>query len=395
MLRAGFIARRSGTRESGLVSTGVTTEPVEAIAGEWRDLAERSGNVFVTPEWYLAWQRHYGAGTAPALLTARHPDGRLRGVAPLVRETSGRLRRVRFAGANVGDEFEPVAAPGEGSEVASALAVELASQPGWSMIVLDNVDASADWPRRLLGALGDIRVRSYRRNVLPQIDLRGVQGWDGYLAGRSRNFRSQVRRYERALSRAHDVRFRRTEESAGLQADLRTFFRLHDARWRARGGSSSAGERVRAFHLDFATRIFERGWLRLWLLELDGDAVAAWYGWHLGGRYAYYLAGFDPRWATSRVGLVLLAHTVRSAIAEGADEYDMLLGDEPYKARFTDSRREVVTLLATRSRDPAGALAAAEVGAWRLSRRLTPEWRRQLRRALRRVAVRLPGARIR
>ena len=382
-------------RSAQVSSAGVTAEPasVGTIAGEWRDLAERRGNVFVTPEWYLAWHRHYGSGTAPALLTVRHPDGRLRGVAPLVRQTAGRLRRVRFAGANVGDEFEPVAAPGDRSAVASALAARLAALPDWNMVVLDNVDATEDWPRQLLGGLGDVTVRSYRQNVLPEIDLRGVGGWDDYLAGRSRNFRSQLRRYERALSRTYAVRFRRTEDAAALPGDLRTFFRLHDARWRARGGSSSAGERVRAFHRDFAARIHERGWLRLWFLELDGDAVAAWYGWHLGGRYSYYLAGFDPGHSASRVGLVLLAHTVRSAIAEAADAYGLLLGDEPYKARFTDARREVVTLLATRARHPAGALAAAEVGAWELSRRLAPAQRRRLRHVLRGLVVRLPGER--
>jgi CelD/BcsL family acetyltransferase involved in cellulose biosynthesis len=182
----------------------------------------------------------------------------------------------------------------------------------------------------------------------------------------------------------------KTQEELG--PDLDTFFRLQDARWRGRGGSSSASEQVRAFHHDFASRALANGWLRLWFLELAGEPAAAWYGWRLGDRYAFYLSGFDPRYAKLRVGLVLLAHTVRSAIAEGAGEYDLLLGDEPYKGRFANSQRTVQSVLITRP-GAATALAAAETAIWRLSRRLPDSRRRQLRAALGGLVGRLPGAR--
>ena len=63
-------------------------------------------------------------------------------------------------------------------------------------------------------------------------------------------------------------------------------------------------------------------------------AVAGWYGWRVGDRFSYYQAGFDPAWSRYSVGFLLLAETVREAIAEGAAEYDLLLGDEAFKARF-------------------------------------------------------------
>jgi CelD/BcsL family acetyltransferase involved in cellulose biosynthesis len=96
---------------------------------------------------------------------------------------------------------------------------------------------------------------------------------------------------------------------------------------------------VREFHREFTREAQGRGWLRLYLLEVDAAPVAGWYGWRLGNRFSYYQAGFDPAWGRYSVGFLLLAETVREAIAEGASEYDLLLGDEPFKARFATGRR--------------------------------------------------------
>jgi CelD/BcsL family acetyltransferase involved in cellulose biosynthesis len=122
--------------------------------------------------------------------------------------------------------------------------------------------------------------------------------------------------------------------------DLDTLFKLHDARWDDRpGGSSMARAEARQLHRDFAAGAHERGWLRLYLLEVDGAAAAAWYGWHVGDRFSYYQAGFEPAWSRYSVGFLLLAETVREAIAEGATEYDLLVGDEAFKARFATGER--------------------------------------------------------
>ncbi|MGI8903580.1 MAG: hypothetical protein ACR2IP_07980, partial [Solirubrobacteraceae bacterium] len=103
------------SRLKGVVAgAGVTPE----LRDEWRRLAEGCGNAFLTPEWGDAWATHYGQGADRVLVTVRDPDGTLAGVLPLA--MSGRT--LRFAGANVGDLFNPVCAPGREAEVAAAAA---------------------------------------------------------------------------------------------------------------------------------------------------------------------------------------------------------------------------------------------------------------------------------
>ena len=76
-----------------------------------------------------------------------------------------------------------------------------------------------------------------------------------------------------------------------------------------------------AFHRDFAAVALERGWLRLWVIELDGRPAAAWYGFRFEGIDSYYQGGRDPALTRERLGLVLTIHTVREAIADGIEEY--------------------------------------------------------------------------
>ena len=392
----------------------VLADPADepGLVDAWRALAEAQGNAFTTPEWYAAYARHYGADAPPFVVRVRDADGTLAGLLPLCRDTkrsgagpsvlSGRT--VRFAGADVGDRFGPVAQPGREAEVARAAAGAL----GREAVVLQNVDAGAE----RFGALGEglrgrVSSTRLRGGVLPYVPLTG-HTWDTFLGARSRNFRQQVRRKERALVDGQGAVFRATASPDEVNRDVAEFFRLHAARWDDReGGSTITSPTVHAFHTDFAAAALERGWLRMWFLEVPGDAaersstggereaVAALYAWRIGGRYAYFQAGFDPAWAEKSVGLVLMAHTVRSAIEEGAEEYDLLLGDETYKARFATDEREVEVLVVAGALDPTRLLAQVDAGVRRATDNMSPELRARLRDLARPVLARMPGTRSR
>jgi CelD/BcsL family acetyltransferase involved in cellulose biosynthesis len=360
----------------------------------WRRLAETRGNAFVTPEWYLAWMRHYGGQATPAIAVVRRGDGSLRGLMSMVVTGSGLRRRVRFPGAAIADRFHPAAAVVDESDVAAASFEALrVGEPGTGILELERAPVEARWWRKA-GGSGSARakVAAFGRDALPYISL-GDASWEEYLGGRSRHFRKRVRYLERALHKAHRVRFRMTHSQAELHGDLETFFALHERRWRPRGGSSAVDDRSRGFHRTFAAAALMHGWLRLWFLELDGEPVAAWYGWRLGDVYSYYQAGFDPTHADLSVGFVLLAHTIRSAIKEGANEYDLLLGGEEYKRRFATGERSVQTVLVARAQHPLSIVTMTEAALWRAARRLPPRLRTRARGAYGRVRAARPHSR--
>jgi CelD/BcsL family acetyltransferase involved in cellulose biosynthesis len=368
----------------------VALDAMDSLADEWRLLAEAQGNAFLTPEWFSAWRRRYGQKSSPMLVAVRDSEGGVAGLLPLAHVG----RTVQFAGANLGDWFGPLARTGLELEVAAAAAQTLA-QAGRRMLVLHNVDQDAAWISALTKAWpGSLIRRQLQSSVIPYVPLTAT--WEDFLETRSRNFRSQIGRKERNLRRHHSLDFRLANDPARLPAEMETFFRLHHARWNGDlRGSSLTSENAQAHHADFAARALKRGWLRLWFLLADGREVAAWYGWRIGHRYCYFNAGWDPAWSHESVGLVLLAHTVRSAIEEGALEYSLLLGDEAYKARFATAQVPVETVALAPPTSPGQLIIHLDMGIRRLAKSLPPRLRVRLRSAAAPVTAHLPGARSR
>jgi CelD/BcsL family acetyltransferase involved in cellulose biosynthesis len=122
-------------------------------------------------------------------------------------------------------------------------------------------------------------------------------------------------------------------------------FELHRLRWSERGGADGL-DGLEAFH-EVMTRIaLERGWLRLFVLSLDGMPAAALYGFRYRRVFYFYQSGFHPRFRNASVGVVALGLAIKSAIEEGAAEFDFLHGAEPYKSHWATQARRLGRLVA-------------------------------------------------
>lgn len=402
-------------------------DPEADTVGPWRALAVATGNAFLTPEWFAAWRRHYDPKDRARVVVVRDrdpddgddpdptPAGAIVGVLPV--EIAGRT--IRFAGANVGERYFPAARVDLRGEVAAAAATVLADAVPGAHLVLHHVpQASAEsgsgselgsesgsgselgspsdeaswvedlrtaWPRRLT------RI-ALRSDVLPWVSLPAT--WDEFLAARSRNFRNQIGRKERNLVKQHGARFRTADGSVPIATEMKQFFDLHVAQWEGRKpGTTLQSPDAQQFHVDFAAAALEQGWLRLVFLEADGRDVAALYGFTMGGRACYFNAGWDPAWSSTSVGLVLLAHAVRTACAEGASVYDFLLGDEEYKYRFATAEETVDTVALATPTSPARPALQLEGALRRVAAAVSEERKAILRSAVRPVMSRLPGGR--
>src|SRR3954447_2531181 len=330
--------------------------------GEWDALAAASANVFATPEWCETWRAELAPDVRAQLLVCRDGDGRARAVWPLYEARRGPLRVVRLLGHGPADELGPACAPEDRPLAAAALREALATgRLGGRVLVAERLAAEAPWPDLLRG-------RVLHREASPVLPVDG-QTWEQFLAAQSRNFREQAGRRTRRLERAHDVEFHLTRSVGELREDYADLVALHRARW-AQGGSEAFAGALEGFHRAFAARALERGWLRLWVLRVDGRAVAAWHGFRYAGGDNFYQAGRDPSWDKWSVGFILNTHTVRVAFEDGMREYRLLRGDEGYKGRWAEHDRPVDIVAAAPGRLGATAVGAAARMAG--SRRLRP-----------------------
>jgi CelD/BcsL family acetyltransferase involved in cellulose biosynthesis len=324
--------RHQGAPEAQVVPRVERVDSFDDLRPEWTALAERCGGIFATWEWNASWWTHHGEGRELLLHACRSPDGELVTVLPLYLWRARWLRVLRFLGHGEGDELGPVQARGDEALGARGLRSALDSLR-WDVFLGEQLSGRERWSVLLDGS-------TWRWEADP-VAAMPPGGWDGYLAERSQNFRQQLKRRQRELDEAGEVRFRLADRDS-LDRDLNTLFALHRARWGTR--RTAFGDTP--FHRELARSTLARGWLRLWLLELDGRPVAAWHGFQVGGVTSYYQAGRDPAYEGFSVGFVLLAHTVRAAIEEGATEYRFGRGAEAFKYRFAtdDPGLETVAL---------------------------------------------------
>src|SRR5215213_8029291 len=194
------------------------------------------------------------------------------------------------------------------------------------LFVGDVLPAAHGWGA-LLGA------RRLDADASPVMTIAGLD-WPGWLAGRSGTFRRRVQRLERRLLEGGDVHYRLATDPESLDADLDSLFTLHERRFGA--ASQAFTPARRALHRRWARAALERGRLRLWLVERAGTPIAAWYGFRFAGAECFYQSGRDPDAPYRSLGLLLLCHTMREAMADGMREYRLLRGDEDYKAQFAD-----------------------------------------------------------
>jgi len=312
--------------------------------------------------WWIASVTH----NTPAILVVRR-GGQLIGGAAFELDRLGRvgagIDRVRCAGqgALAPDHLDVVAAPADAPEVTDAVVAWLRGS-GSRIIDLDGLAAD--------GSLA-LALRPFvtERTVAPYASLAG--GGDAYLAARPGTLRSTVSRSTKRLTKAGATIG--VVETSGDDPDaqrrarqaLDDLHRLHDQRWADESGFLEAWPR---FHAAAMAGLASGDVVIAQVVAEDGTVVATELDLRLGTTVAFYQAGRSTERQWRGAGSALRADIIGRAAADGATEYDLLRGDESYKADWATGSRELV-----RVRLGAGGTGRALHRAGALWRRAQPE----------------------
>lgn len=118
----------------------------------------------------------------------------------------------------------------------------------------------------------------------------------------------------------------------------------------------------------------QRGWLRLGVIRLNGQPIAAQIWLIKDGFALIYKLAYDEAYKQLSAGSVLSAELMRRAIDdERVVDVDYLTGDDAYKADWMSHRRARVGVVAFKPTSPRGALS--------LARQRLGGWLRRLRRS--------------
>jgi CelD/BcsL family acetyltransferase involved in cellulose biosynthesis len=348
-----------------------------ALGPEWTELLEASDSdgFFLTWEWLFTWWKHLAAGRRLFILTVRSGE-ELVGIAPFALRPAALddvppLCCVELLGSGtVGSDYlDLIVRRHRESEVARALAERIARDR--QMLSLARVRSSRSSAKALAAQLGSLgwSVAESATETCPVVRRTG-HTWPTYLASLGAEHRYSFRRKLGRLTRRYEVRLDavRTEEQRREAMPL--LIGLHRLRWRERQASEAFNsDRLIEFHDEVSALALRRGWLRLFVLRLDGRPAAALYGFRYRNVFYFYQSGFDPALSKDSVGLVTMGLSIKSAFEEGVDEFDLLHGDEAYKFHWAQGSRELsrIELYPPGTR---GLLYRGTVGLTRTARRI-------------------------
>jgi hypothetical protein len=179
--------------------------------------------------------------------------------------------------------------------------------------------------------------------ICPIVTLAG-HTWESYLVSLGASHRANFRRRLRALTNRFDMRFELVASEPARGVALGALVRFHDERFGTRGSTAFLSPALRAFHDDATKRAIDPGWLRLFVLRLDGRVAAVMYGFSYNCRFYFYQHGFDSQYESFSVGVVLMGLTIQAALEEGLLEFDMLYGTEAYKSLWARDERPLAQL---------------------------------------------------
>ena len=308
---------------------------LDQVREPWDGLAEATGHPFATWEWIEPRWRSLGGARELYAFACRDREGELRAILPMYVASSRPVRTARFI--SYGSVNSPVCAPED--REAAARATRAVLGPGRDrcrLLYAEKMPGRQGWAEML-------RARVVAEHEDPLIHLDG-RSWDDFLAGRSKRRRKKIRSEERRLGREHELVVRRTTEPDRLGADMDILFRLHGRRWE--GESTGVFEAERGvMHREIAAGMLERGWLRLWIEEVDGVPAAAYYSFRFANSEWLYGSGRDPRFDRLSVGGVLLSNVIRDACDDGVEDFRFLEGGESYKLELADDDYRPQSLL--------------------------------------------------
>jgi CelD/BcsL family acetyltransferase involved in cellulose biosynthesis len=325
---------------------------LDAIEADWRRLlAQTAGfSFFQTLDWLRATWNNYGDRQRLRVQVMRK-GGQIVGIVPWCVRTErrrvGRVRILTYPLADWGTFYGPLG-PDPRTAVRAALCHVAETPRDWDMIDLRWVDEAAS---EFLATGEAFREAGFDYRARPRMEVRFcrfAEGWDAYLASRSRNWRRKMKYDIESLEKTGAVQLVRYRPAAGEgtaaehDAIYQTCEEIAAKTWQAGDPSQStlSSPRVREVLRTAHHAAAALGMLDANILLVADRPVAFNYNYVAEGRAYGLRCGYDPTTGLESCGRVLLYKMLEDGFRRGDVEYNFGPGRQPYKERFgTDTRR--------------------------------------------------------
>lgn len=307
--------------------TGAVTvdcfDDLGAYAERYRAVPEAQ-HVFVSPRWMQTWRQSFTPRDELCICAIKLCE-RTIGVAPLCINGAA----ASFIGdPEVFDYMDFMVAQEHEKEFYSALLDELRRRRVTELDLRCLRPESTVFPH-LLDAIsgndGSISLES--DGVSLELALPG--DWNEYLDMLGGKARHEIRRKLRRLHEAGEAHFLAFEEPKEITQQMDSFLKMF--RESRQDKAVFMNPRMESFFRSMMRAMSEERVLRLFVLTLRAEPVAAALCFDYRDTVYLYNSGYDPRYRSLSVSLLCKVLSIKHSIGLGRKKYDFLKGAEPYK----------------------------------------------------------------
>jgi len=317
-----------------------TREALDAAAAEWDRLPAAQADPLLSHRWMMAATSLHASDRLHVV--CGHRDSRTVAIAPLVATRRNGIHRLEFIGSAVLYEPCDLLAEGDGERDRLCESLVALKLP----LLLQRVAANSGTEAALRRAARG-RGRLVKATSAPshRVDIQG--DWDAFLAGRSSQLRSGLRRKRKILEQAGPATFDALRPNPDeLPSVLEEAFDVEADGWKGAAGTAlKLNDRLREFVCDLAHRFAETGDLRVCFLRTGGRAVAMSILLEFDRRLWEIKIGYRESAARASPGRLLLWEILHDAFSRGLTSYEFLGAGDGQQPDWATSSRSLVTLV--------------------------------------------------
>jgi len=341
------------------LSTIQTVEEFQKLALEWNELLEcciASHVPFMRHEYLAAWWKTMGGGEwqegALNIITARHENGQLVGIAPLFRTRNLEdLPALMMLGSiEISDYLDMIINPPEIGNFLPELLKFLSKETDdyWTVIDLYNIPEDSPTLPGLKTAAEELGwvYDQEQLQPCPYIPIPG--DWEEYLASINKKQRHEIRRkIRRVENQPENISWYILDDRDKLDREIEDFMDLmsQDAE---KESFLTPAMRTQLRETVFAA--FDAGWLQLAFIEVNGRKAGGYLNFDYADHIWVYNSGINFEYGDLSPGWVLLGYLLKWANENQRLEFDFMRGGEDYKYRFGAIDRFVERAKITRAR---------------------------------------------
>ena len=364
-------AARSSRNASMDLQLVTTQEEFAVLRADWDRLHGRCANpsVFLTHEWFdAAWQWRQRSAQLYLLCCRRSRE--LFGILPLIREHKPERypgRALEFLTVPDTQTCDLLIGEEHRLAVVGALTDGLLRRQGdWDVLRLRYLPPNSVAATTFASMLSARGSRSLIQENPANPFVRLASSWESYYAKRSRRLKKANNLALNRLRRAGDLRIEWFGAAAGTATDVDrvvdTISGISARSWKTRTGNSLDNAGPHSF-IERLSRLAEsRGWLSVWILTVNRQAVAMEYQLVADGNVYALRSDFDARHESNSPGAHLGRHLLEQLFGRGLNRYLMGPGENQYKYRWAEGAEPTYEMTVYGHSPRGQALAAWEIG---------------------------------